>query len=60
MKTTVEDSYKADVYRFDLTDHNGMVDLEFSNIISWDVMKARITKTELKGLADFINTYLEN
>jgi hypothetical protein len=60
IKTNIEDSYKADIYRFDLTDYGFTVDFEFSNSISWDIMKARMTKTELKGLADFINTYLEN
>ena len=55
-----KNSYKADVFQFDLERSNGLVDLTINNAISWDWMKMKLTKEELKGLRDFINTFLEN
>lgn len=56
----LKDLYKIDVFRFDLEKDNNMIDFQISNAISWDSMNIRATKEELKGLADFINSYLEN
>ena len=53
------DFYKADVFRFDLEKNQDSVDLEICNAISWDVMRFVMSREELKGLADFINKFLE-
>ena len=56
-----KDFYKADVYRFDVEETSAdIVQFDISNVISWDIISTKITKNELKGLADFINNYLEN
>jgi len=55
-----KDTFKADVFQFDLERTNGLFDLTINNAISWDWMKIRFTKDELKGLSQFINNFLEN
>jgi hypothetical protein len=55
-----KDTFKADVFQFDLERINGLVDLTINNAISWDWMKMRFTKDELRGLGDFIKNFLEN
>lgn len=64
-----KDFYKADIYRFDIesstqevpnTKYIAAFDITISNVISWDIFQLKMTKEELKGLADFINKYLEN
>ncbi len=64
-----KDFYKADIYRFDIesstqevpnTKYIPAFDVTISNVISWDLFQLKMTKEELKGLADFINKYLEN
>lgn len=57
--TIIKDFYKADVFRFDLEKQNTIVEMVISNSISWDIMTYRFTREELKGLADFINKFLE-
>jgi len=59
MSLIIKDSYKADVFRFDLERHGSLLNLTINNAISWEWMKMKLTKEELKGLADFINNYLE-
>jgi len=55
-----KDFYKLDVYRFDVEETTtDIVKFDISNIISWDIISTKITKNELKGLADFIYRYLE-
>ena len=63
-----KDFYKADIYRFDIecsiqeipnTKYIPAFDVTISNVISWDIFQLKITKEELKGLADFINQYIE-
>jgi len=63
-----KDFYKADIYRFDIesstqevpnTKYIPAFDITISNVISWDLFQLKITKEELKGLADFINQYIE-
>lgn len=51
-----KDFCKLDVYRFDL-EHisDDLYDVSISNSISWDIMNLKVTKSELVGLADFIN-----
>jgi hypothetical protein len=53
-------SYRADIYKFDINTKNSIVNLTINNVISWDWLRMRLTRSELKGLADFINNYLEN
>jgi len=53
-------SYRADIYKFDINTKNSIVNLTINNVISWDWLSMRLRKDELKGLADFINNYLEN
>jgi hypothetical protein len=55
-----KDSYKADIFKFHLERINGLFDLTINNTISWDWMRMKFTKNELRGLSDFINNYLEN
>lgn len=51
-----KDFCKLDVYRFDI-DHlvDDLYDVNISNAISWDMMNLKVTKSELVGLANFIN-----
>jgi len=56
----LKDFYKADVFRFDLEKQNHIIEMVISNSISWDSMKFRFTREELKGLSDFITKFLEN
>lgn len=54
-----KDFYKADVYRFDAEVLSGnMVKFDISNVISWELMTVKMTKDELRGLGDFITTFL--
>jgi len=56
-----KDFCKLDVYRFDL-EHisDDLYDLNINNAISWDMINIKVTKSELVGLADFINKMVEN
>jgi hypothetical protein len=54
------DFYKANVFRFYFEKLNATVDMTITNSISWDTNKYVLTREELKGLADFINKFLEN
>ncbi len=59
MSLIIKDSHKADIFRFDLEQGGKVFDLTINNAISWDWMKMRLTKQELKGLADFIYKRIE-
>jgi hypothetical protein len=56
-----KDFCKLDVYRFDI-EHisDDLYDLNINNAISWDMINLKVTKSELVGLADFINKMVEN
>lgn len=54
------DFYKANVFRFYFEKLNATVDMTVTNSISWDTNNYTMTREELKGLADFINKFLEN
>jgi hypothetical protein len=60
MGIVTKDSYKADVFKFHLERINGLFDLTINNAISWDWMRMKFTKDELKGLADFLSRNLGN
>jgi hypothetical protein len=55
-----KDTFKADVFQFDLEKFGDIFNLTINNAISWDWMKMKLTKDELKGLAQFINNFMEN
>lgn len=55
----IKDFYKLDVYRFDFEKVNNMVELNINNAISWDTLKIKMTRDELAGLSQFINTFLQ-
>ena len=56
----MKDFYKADIYRIDIEKTDGTFSVDVSNVISWDIIRLNMTKHDLKGLADFINKFLEN
>jgi hypothetical protein len=61
MKDIIQaDFYKANVFRFYFEKLNATVDMTVTNSISWDTNNYTMTREELKGLADFINKFLEN
>ena len=59
MSLVIKDSYKADVFTFDLERFGSLLNLTINNSISWDWQKMKLTKEELKGLANFINKFVE-
>ena len=52
--------YKMDVFKVDVERRNEIIDVEISNVISWELMKIKGTKKEIKGLVDFLNKFLED
>ena len=52
--------YKADIYRVDIEKTDGTFRVDVSNVISWDIISLNMNRDDLKGLADFINKFLEN
>ena len=50
-----KDTHKVDIFTFDLEKFGSIVNLTISNSISWDWMKMKLTREELKGMADFFN-----
>jgi len=56
-----ETEWGFDVYSMNLTDTKGdFADLEIMNVISWESTKIRMTKDELRGFANFINSHLDD
>lgn len=60
MTTIPANKKKIDIYQFDLDKVNGDSIREVSDLITWGNVRIRLMKNELKGLADFINKFLEN
>ena len=60
MNVILKDSYKADVFTFEIESQNSIVNLTISNAISWDWMKMKLTKDEIKGLSNFLKQFMEN
>jgi hypothetical protein len=54
-----KDTFKADVFQFDLERTNGLFDLTINNAISWDWMKMKLTREELKSLSNFLKAFLD-
>ena len=56
-----ETDWGFDVYSMNLTDTKGdLVDLEIMNVISWESTKIRMTRYELRGFSNFINSHLDD
>jgi hypothetical protein len=54
-----KDFYKSDIYRFDAeVISENLVKFDVSNSISWDIMSLKMTKDELRGLGNFIKSFL--
>jgi len=51
--------YKMDVYKVDVEKYNNLVDIEISNVISWELIRIKGTRQEIKGLVDFLNKFIE-
>jgi hypothetical protein len=54
-----KDTHKVDIFTFDLEKFGSIVNLTISNSISWDWMKMKLTREELRGMADFLNKFLD-
>lgn len=52
-------THSCDVYRINLEKNNQIVNVEISNVISWELVNLKATKEELKGIADFILEFLK-
>jgi len=56
-----ETEWGFDVYSMNLADTKGdFSTLEIMNVISWESTKIRMTKDELRGFANFINSHLDD
>jgi len=60
MSIVIKDSYKADIYSFDMEKFGSLFNLTINNVISWEWVKIKLTKDEIKGLAQFLNQFVEN
>lgn len=60
MNIVTKDSYKFDIYSFDLEKNESMVNMTINNVISWQWIKMKLTKEEIKGLVQFLNQFVEN
>jgi hypothetical protein len=62
----IKDSYKADVFNFDMEcwkqeDPKGeLFNFTINNVISWEWTKMKLTRDEIRGLANFLNQFLED
>jgi hypothetical protein len=56
----IKDSYKADVFNFDVEQNGGLSTLTINNVISWQWIQMKLTKDEIKGLANFLNQFVED
>lgn len=56
----IKDSYKADVFNFDVEQSGGLSTLTINNVISWQWIQMKLTKDEIKGLANFLNQFVED
>lgn len=56
-----ETTWGFDVYNMNLTDINDTLSsLKIMNVISWEMVKIRMTKDELRSFAKFINSHLDD
>jgi hypothetical protein len=60
-----KDSYTADIFNFDMElwkqeePKGELFNLTINNVISWEWTKMKLTREELKGLANFINSFVD-
>lgn len=65
MSIVTKDSYKADIFNFDMEcwkqeePKGELFNLTINNVISWEWTKMKLTRDEIKGLADFLNQFVE-
>jgi hypothetical protein len=65
MSIVTKDSYRADIFNFDMEcwkqeDPKGeLFNFTINNVISWEWVKMKLTRDEIKGLADFLNQFIE-
>jgi hypothetical protein len=61
----IKDSYKADIFNFDMElwkqeePKGELFNFTINNVISWEWQKLKLTREELKGLANFINSFID-
>ena len=60
MNIILKDSHKIDVFKFDLEQDGNIINMTINNAISWDWMKFKFTREEIKGLANFINSFVDH
>jgi hypothetical protein len=60
MSAVTKNSYKADVFNFDVEQQGSIVDLTINNVISWEWTKIKLTKDEIRGLANFLSQFVED
>jgi len=56
----IKDSYKADVFNFDIEQNGSLSTLTINNVISWQWIQMKLTKDEIRGLASFLNQFVED
>jgi hypothetical protein len=56
----IKDSYKADVFNFDVEQNGSLSTLTINNVISWQWIQMKLTKDEIRGLASFLNQFVED
>jgi hypothetical protein len=57
MSIVIKDSYKADVFNFTAEQNGSIIDLTINNVISWEWVNMKLTREEIKGLAQFLNNF---
>jgi len=60
MSIVTKDSYKADVFNFDVEQNGSLSTLTINNVISWQWIQMKLTKDEVRGLANFLNQFVED
>jgi hypothetical protein len=58
MSIVTKDSYRADIYNFEMEKFGSLLNLTINNVISWEWTKMQLTKDEIKGLASFLNQFV--
>jgi hypothetical protein len=56
----IKDSYKADVFNFGVEQNGSLSTLTINNVISWQWIQMKLTKDEIRGLASFLNQFVED
>ena len=51
--------HSVDIYRFEIEKQQTLNIVEISNVISWELIKLKLTNDELISLKEFLNNYLK-